>query len=95
MEGDADQMHLALCRLRNELAVHVRAESSRVSAMRDVSCRVVLSGQRRLIELIDDLFSVADDGATGCACVRRSVELTQMLIRQARLERAMGSPTPT
>jgi hypothetical protein len=91
VEGDADQLHLNLCRLRNALLVHVQAEGSRVTAMREVSRRVVISGQRRLINLIDDLLSAADDGATGCSCIHRSAELTQMLVRQARLEGAVAS----
>jgi hypothetical protein len=88
-ESDADQLHLDLCRLRNALVIHVQAESARVNAMSEISRRVVINGQRRLINLIDDLLSAVDDGTTGCPCIRRSAELTQMLVRQARLESAL------
>jgi hypothetical protein len=93
-ESDADQLHLDLCRLKNALVVHVQAERPRINAMRETSRRILINGQRRLINMIDDLLSVADDGATGCPCIRRSAELTQMLVRQARLESAVTSRSP-
>ncbi len=91
IESDVDQLHLALCRLRNALVTHVRAESPEVAALHAVSRDVVIAGQRRLVRLIDDLLSVADTGEAGCPCMRRSVELTKLLVRQARLESGLAS----
>jgi hypothetical protein len=90
-EGDTEQVHTELTRLRNGLLAHVHAERHFVGSLPPPSARLVGDGQRRLLELVDAVILGADDGRDGgCACLVRAVEVDAALRRQARLERTVS-----
>jgi len=87
---DVDGLHLALCRLRNELAEHMTLESDAIDGMSGAAAEPVRLGQRRLLRFIDDMLTEASDDA-GCACIVRAAELRGLLVRQIRLESSLGT----
>ena len=60
---DVDGLHLALCRLRNELAEHIALESDAIDGMSGAVAEPVRQGQRRLLKFVDDMLTEASDDA--------------------------------
>lgn len=88
--ADVDGLHVALCRLRNELAEHIALESDAIDGMSGAVAVPVRQGQRRLLEFVDDMLTEAGDDAD-CACIVRAAELRGLLVRQIRLESSLGT----
>ena len=92
--GDEAALHDELCRLRNDVAVHIHDEGLHGSASDSLDHRLARHGQQRLLRYVDDLLSTtADLDAAECACLVRTAELRARLIRQFRLELRLRSPT--
>lgn len=87
---DVDGLHLALCRLRNELAEHIALESDAIDGMTGAAAEPVRKGQRRLLKFVDDVLTEASDDDR-CACIVRAAELRGLLVRQIRLESSLGT----
>ncbi len=89
-DEDLDRLHEALCRLRNEMAEHVAVEASAIAELSGAAGDSVRRGQRRLLSVVDDML-MESDSEQGCACIVRAAELRGLLIRQIRLEGALGT----
>jgi hypothetical protein len=87
---DVDRLHVTLCRLRNDLAEHVTVEASAVEELPGAAGESVRRGQRHLLATVDDILTEADSDE-GCACIVRASELRGLLVRQIRLEAALGT----
>jgi hypothetical protein len=87
---DVEGLHLALCRLRNELAEHIALESDAIEGMPGAVAEPVRQGQRRVLRFVDDMLTESSDDA-GCACMVRAAELRGLLVRQIRLESSLGT----
>jgi hypothetical protein len=88
--GDVDGLHVALCRLRNDLAGHVTVEALAVEELSGAAADSVRRGQRHLLAFVDGMLADSDSD-TGCACIVRAAELRGLLIRQIRLEAVLGT----
>jgi hypothetical protein len=83
---DADSVHGGLCELRNALVEHVRAEAEAFAELSEASAAIIVAGQRRVLELLDQLLLDATDQDVACGCVVAAAEVEAALQRQARLE---------
>jgi len=59
--GDEAALHDELCRLRNDLAVHIHDEGLHGSASDSLDHRLARHGQQRLLRYVDDLLSTTAD----------------------------------
>jgi hypothetical protein len=85
ISGDVDAVRAELCTLRNAIAHH---EQDALAHHSPLASRVVTQGQQQLRDLVDRLLgaTVAHGGNGNCTCLAGAVELTRLLMRQARLE---------
>jgi hypothetical protein len=89
-DEDHDRLHAALFRLRNEMAEHVAVEASAVAELFGATGESVRRGQRHLLSIVDEML-MDSDNERGCACIVRAAELRGLLVRQIRLEAALGT----
>lgn len=83
---DEEVLHRSLCRLRSAVVGHLQGEGPGHAALPISTRAVVCGGQRRLLDLVDQLLGSSADGHDGCPCVVRAAELHGALRAQARLE---------
>lgn len=84
VDDDTETMHVLWCQLRADLATHVRSERERLPEHGSLGVMVV-DGQRRLLELLDEvMLGMGRD--PDCNCLVRAAEVEVALRRQARLE---------
>lgn len=86
LDDDTDEVHRLLCQLRADLVAHLRGERRRLHSAAEPVGAVVLDGQERLLELVDDVLLGADEDPQACNCLVRAVEIEVALRRQIRLE---------
>jgi len=86
---DAESVHGTLCRLRNAVLDHLRAEQEAFARLPVASAAVVIAGQRRVLDLLDELLVDAHDDPVDCGCLVAATEVDVALQRQARLEEAL------
>jgi hypothetical protein len=89
VRDDTDSVHGSLCRLRNALVDHLHAEEAAFGRLPVASAAIVLAGQRRLLDLLDELLLEAVDDEVMCGCLVAAAEVDAALQRQARLEEAL------
>ncbi|HEY8524668.1 MAG TPA: hypothetical protein VIL48_06890 [Acidimicrobiales bacterium] len=81
-DADGETLRAGLRSLRDALVRHMRAEEHVFRRLPPISRRVVVRGQRELIELVDDLAADPEAPLTRA----RLADLGRRLARQARLE---------
>lgn len=86
LDEDTDRVHRLLCRLRADLVDHVHGERRHLPSTGASVSSVVLVGQERLLELVDEVLLGVDRDAQACNCLLRSVEIDVALRRQVHLE---------
>lgn len=83
---DVDGVHRGLCELRNLLGRHVQLESSCFDDLPPAAAEAIRNGQRKLLEVVDELLVRSERDEGSCRCLDRSMHLKALLLRQAQVE---------
>lgn len=86
VDGETEQVHRDLARLRNAIVEHIRVErQTAMTAAPSPSSFVISSGQDRLLALLEKAM-VDTHVSGGCNCIVQAAEIEIALRRQATLE---------